>query len=377
MSAALRGSLEQASFSAVVRPLVGSHQTGLFRFTRGRVVKTVYLAEGRFTFATSTDPDDRLGETLLRKGLISYSALEESVNVLHDGKRQGTLLVENGAIRARDLIEGVREQVQEIIFSLIGWDEGEYEFVPGELPAREVILLQMSTGDLLMQGIRRVQRWSQIRAGVGSLEQQYALSPASATLLASVALLKPELDLLASLDGVSTLQEICRLSRQPDFLACRAVWGLWAAGILDRVPQDTVQPDRSEHTEPIAGMKGAAIGQEIDRFNALHRFLYELVTYELRERSAAFFERAFGRINSEYGALFDNVSVDGAGELDAIGLRRNILTRQLARYLSGFDRLLEIEADLAREVMGDKKAGIIVDGLIALKRQQLEEQASS
>ena len=58
----------------------------------------------------------------------------------------------------------------------------------------------------------------------------------------------------------------------------------------------------------------------------------------------------------EHPALFDGVAVDAAGELDPIALRRNILTHEIARYLAGLDRLLEIEADLAREVMGERKA---------------------
>ena len=367
-----RGQVEPASFPALVRALVGAGRTGVLRLTRGTLAKSVYLSEGRLIFATSNDPDDRLGEMLLRRGLISYRALEESVRALNDGKRQGTLLVENGAIRARDLIEGVRGQVQEIIYGLVGWDEGSYEFVEGKLPSREVILLHMSTPDLLLEGIRRVERWSRIRAGVGPIDQKYALSSGSGALMGAVSLHKQELDLVASLDGILTVEEVCRLSRLPDFLACRAVWGLWAAGILDRVPQDAAQPER-EQTEPHAErMTGASVGREIDNFNALHRFLYELVNYELRERAAAFFEQAFVRINTEHPALFAGVAVDGAGELDTIALRRNIVTHEIARYLTGLDRMLEIEADLAREVMGERKAGIIVDGLVALKQQQLE-----
>jgi hypothetical protein len=44
------------------------------------------------------------------------------VRAIRAGKRQGTLLVENGAIRSKDLIEGVMEQVQEIIYSLFTWE---------------------------------------------------------------------------------------------------------------------------------------------------------------------------------------------------------------------------------------------------------------
>jgi hypothetical protein len=371
----VRGELQPAAFPAVLRPLVQAGRTGVLRLTRGAVSKSVYLSEGRVIFATSSDPDDRLGEMLLRQGRISYRALEDSVHAMRDGKRQGTLLVENGAIHARDLVDGVRDQVQEIVYSLFAWDEGAFEFTEGPLASREVILLHMSTPDLLLEGVRRVDRWSRIRAGVGPLSQQYAMAAASSAVMSAVSLQKPELELVASLDGVLSVEEICRLSRLPDFQACRTIWALWAAAVLDRVPQDASQPVR-DHTEPHAErMRGASVGREIEAFNTLHRFLYELVTYELRDGAAAFFEQAFVRALTEHPALFEGVAVDGAGELDPIALRRNIVTQQIARYLTGLDRLLEIEADLARHVLGEKKGGIIVDGIVALKQQQLENRA--
>jgi uncharacterized protein DUF4388 len=370
----LRGGLDQISLPEILRPLVRAKKTGLLRVGRGKVTKTVYLLEGRLIFATSSDPDDRLGEMLLRRGRISYLALEESVRALNAGKRQGTLLVENGAIRSRDLIDGVTEQVQEIIYSLFHWDEGQFEFVEGDLPSREVIVLRMSTGDLLREGVRRVERWSRIRRGVGDLSQRYALSAESATLLPALSLEPEEVSLVATLDGVTSLEEICRGSRLPDFVVCRNLWGLWAAGIMDRVPQDT-GPDapRAEKTEPHAErMTGASVGREIDRFNQLHRFLHELVHYQLRDEATTFFERAFATVTREHAQLFEGVAVDGNGELDPIGLRRNIVTYEIARYLQGLDRLLAIESALVHELMGERKAAIIEDGLLAIKQQQLE-----
>ena len=73
--------------------------------------------------------------------------------------------------------EGVTEQVQEIVYSLFLWEDGAYEFVEGDLPSREVILLRMPTEDILMEGIRRVLRWSRIRAGAGALDQRYTPAP--------------------------------------------------------------------------------------------------------------------------------------------------------------------------------------------------------
>jgi hypothetical protein len=119
-------------------------------------------------------------------------------------------------------------------------------------------------------------------------------------------------------------------------------------------------------------MRGAAVGREIDAFNELHRFLFELVSYEMRERAPEFFESAFTRALQDEPALFEGVSVDAAGELDSFALRRNIVTGELARYLGGLDRLLTIEGELARDVLGDRKAAIIQDGLLELKERQLQ-----
>jgi len=369
---ACTGRLEKASLAGILRPLVRQGKTGLLRFTRGRMVKTVYITEGRLIFATSNDPDDRLGEMLLRRGLITYRTLEESVAAIRAGKRQGTILVESGEIRSRDLVEGVVGQVQEIIYGLFEWEEGEWQFEEGDLPSREVIVLRMSTGDLLREGIRRVGRWSRIRAGVGGLGQRYTVAGEAAALLGSLTLTHEEMNLVATLDGPTPLEEILSAARGADFGVCRAVWGLWAAGVLDRVPQDTDET-RREGTQPHAErLAGASVGREIDRFNQLHRFLFELVSYELRERATDLFEQAFLRASAEHAALFDGVAVDATGELDPIALRHNVVTREVARYLQGLDRLLDLEMSLARQMMGEKKAAIIADGLMALKQQHLE-----
>jgi hypothetical protein len=366
------GRLEEASLPEVLRVLVQQKKTGLLRLSRGTIVKSVYLSEGRLIFATSKDPDDRLGEMLLRKGLISYRALEESVRAIQAGKRQGTILVESGEIRSRDLVEGVTEQVQEIIYSLFEWEEGEWQFEEGDLPSREVIVLRMSTGDLLREGIRRVRRWSRIRAGVGGLDQCYALSAGAGPLLASLSLTPEEMALVATLDGATRLEEILSSARRSDFAVCRSVWGLWAAGVLDRYPQDTAASPR-EGTEPHAErLAGASVGREIDRFNQLHRFLFELVSFELRERATDLYEQAFVAAGNEHPALFEGVAVDASGELDPITLRHNVVTREVARYLQGLDRLLQLEMDLARAMMGERKAAIIADGILALKQQHLE-----
>jgi hypothetical protein len=205
------------------------------------------------------------------------------------------------------------------------------------------------------------------------LEQKYALSAEAPTLVAGLSLPKLEVNLVATLDGPATLEEICASTRQSDFLVCRAVWGLWAAGILDRVPEDVEGPREwvREDTKPHAERtRGASVGREIELFNELHRLLYDLVTYEMRERAPALLENALARARGELATLFEGVAMDRNGDLDAVALRRNIVSREVASYLRGLGRLLEIELGLIREGLGDRKASIIENGLRSLREEQ-------
>jgi hypothetical protein len=267
----------------------------------------------------------------------------------------------------------VTEQVQDIVYSLFRWDDGEIEFEGGDLPSREVIVLRMSTGDLLLEGVRRIEGWSRIRQGVGPLEQRYALSRDATPLLAGLSLQKHELALVAAFDGPAAVEEICAALRQSDYLTCRALVGLWSVGVLDRVPQDLDQPPPREKTEPHAERSpGASIGREVELFNELHCFLFDLVTFELRDRSSAFFLRALTRAREDFPALFDGASIDSSGRVDPVQLRQNVVGHEIAGYLRGLDHLLVIEQDMARGALGERKAAIIADGLLALKQQQLE-----
>ena len=180
---------------------------------------------------------------------------------------------------------------------------------------------------------------------------------------------------MATLDGPTTLEEICRVRAHarlrglPDGLG--AVGGgrprPGAAGPARRVP-----PRRRRRSRTRA-WRGRRSGARSSRFNQLHRMLFELVTYELRERATGFFERAFG-------------TVIGRARRPLRGGRRGRLRRARPHRAApqhrgaarsratcrGLDRLLEIEGEIAREMLGERKAAIIQDGLLALKQQQLE-----
>src|SRR5262245_62531767 len=113
------GILSSATFPALLYSILGRRDTGVLTLTGEIAEKTIYVQDGRPTFATSSDRDDRLGQVLFKTGQVSLEGLMEAVEVsVRSGKRLGTVLVEQGLIQPHELVEGVRAQVRAIIHSL-------------------------------------------------------------------------------------------------------------------------------------------------------------------------------------------------------------------------------------------------------------------
>ena len=126
---------------------------------RADVEKCVHVKEGRIIFASSTDPNDRLGDSLVRAGKITKAGLERALSLYqkHGGlKKMGAILVESGLVPPKELFSGLKIQVKDIIYSLLLWDEAEFKFEE-RLPA-DVIQLHINIQELITELIERMKR---------------------------------------------------------------------------------------------------------------------------------------------------------------------------------------------------------------------------
>ena len=230
------GVLSSATFPSLIYSILSREETGVLSLTDERAEKSIYIQQGRPIFATSSDRDDRLGQLLFRDGVVSLPDLMDSVEVsVSTGKRLGTILVERKLIKPHDLVEAVRAQVRNIITSLFLWTRGRYRYVPGALPSDEVITLKLSTGDVILEGIRRVESWGRIWEAVGDLGVQYKNTGRVERLSGEMNLSLEEWSLLAHCDGPVSLRDLCRLSTMKDFDVCRFLWAMMTLGVVARL----------------------------------------------------------------------------------------------------------------------------------------------
>ncbi len=149
-------------------------------------------------------------------------------------KRLGGILVELGYLKPKDLFWGVKYQVQEIVASLFGMTEGSYEFIPGEIPPGEVITLHMSTANLIMQGIKRIDDWTRISRGIPPMETVLRPTSDPLKLYQDVDLSSEEKTILSLFDGKRTIKDAIGQSRAGDFEALKAVYVFFSIGMLEK-----------------------------------------------------------------------------------------------------------------------------------------------
>ncbi len=67
----IEGEIFGQTMPFLIQQISKTGETGILKVMKSGFEKSVFFQEGRAIFATSTDPEDRLGELLLRKGSVS------------------------------------------------------------------------------------------------------------------------------------------------------------------------------------------------------------------------------------------------------------------------------------------------------------------
>jgi hypothetical protein len=233
------GSLAERDVADLVQELHEQRWSGSLILTHAGMARSLDFREGRLVFASSTDPDDRLGELLLRWGKISLKQYTDAGKVAGTAKRLGTILVELKSLSPEELVSTIREQTKEIICAAFQWTEGRYCLHTGADPGSHPIALRMSTPDLIMEGIHRVEAWSRIERAMGGIRARYARAEQYEGLIAQIRLSLEKPSVLTELNEEKEVEAICRDSSLPDFDVCRVLWAFRIIGAVRRVDSPT------------------------------------------------------------------------------------------------------------------------------------------
>lgn len=158
----MEGKLEKFSVPRILQAVLDENRAGCLEVTRDGVERKLYMQGGMITYASSTEPQDRMSEIFISQGKLTREEVEEA---LSQSREQGTLLgrvlLVEGRITSFDLFQGVTTQIISIVERMRSWRKGNYIFnEEGEPPSGAVLLriplsLYLGAAEKKKAGLRR------------------------------------------------------------------------------------------------------------------------------------------------------------------------------------------------------------------------------
>lgn len=251
---ALRGNLRDFSLPDVFQLVTFSRKTGVLRIVRADGANgSVWFRDGEVFFASSNWHTQPLGERLVHSQRITPQALNRALelraNEPADGRRLGQILVDEAYVTDKVLESFVQDQIQDRIFDLMRWDDGEFDFEPMPAVVEEDIGLAVSIENIVMEGSRRLEEWARIRKKIPSMDVVFKMATAPGEGTFEISLKPTEWELLLLIDGTRSVAELAEATHRTDFEVARVVYGLFSAGLLEFASDEEIERSTARRQE--------------------------------------------------------------------------------------------------------------------------------
>ncbi len=246
---AIEGQLEDVGLADICQLLAMGRKTGCLTVTDHSNFGYVYFDQGRVIYATVLNRPDRLGDVLVKRGVIAPEVLAAALTqqAKHPERRLGQILIERGELTPEELRKYVSVQIEEAAYHLFGWERGYFRFEPDQRPEEdEALLVSLNPEGLLLEAARRVDEWSLIQKKVPSMDLVFRVEKAAAVRESDVDLTPAQEAILELLDGTRTVNQVVLDSGLVEFDVAKAVYGLAQAGYASAEGRGEEKPGPAE-----------------------------------------------------------------------------------------------------------------------------------
>jgi tetratricopeptide (TPR) repeat protein len=231
---AIKGSLKEASLADVCQLLALGLKTGCLSIADKSRFGQIYFDKGRITYARIVNRRDRLGDLLVRDGLLTQDQLTAALELqrAQPDKKVGELLIARHFVNEQDLHLYIRIQIEEAIYHLFTWSRGNFFFEADERPEAD-ITVSINPDTLLLEAARRVDEWSQIEKKIPSLDLIFEID-ADRLSESDLQLTRDQRRVAGFFDGTRSVQDVVDETGVDEFDVGRALYGLIQAGYAHR-----------------------------------------------------------------------------------------------------------------------------------------------
>ena len=249
----LTGNLKTVSFSDILQLLATGKKTGILQVSTKARQKEIAFKDGSIIHASSINAsEDLLGNLLLKRGKISKVDLEKAITLRKQtGRQLGTTLVDMNLFDKEEIIECLKMQIEEIVYNLFSWQEGEFKFLENASPKRILLPIELNTMNIIMEGTRRIDEWVEIQKLLPPDDVRLRLTTSPKTKKDEVRMTLEEFRVLSLINGERTLPDIIEVSPVGEFVTCRSMYKLIIAGLVQSAGKLTPENQVVENEEEV------------------------------------------------------------------------------------------------------------------------------
>src|SRR6266852_3166378 len=270
----LAGDAASFPISDLIAFLNQSRWSGRLRVHTLAGERSIYLKDGEVKGASSEDPADRLGEVIVRLGYLSRKQVEDALGQTPSVKI-GRALVDKGLLQAHDLWKCVTQQLSDIFHSIVLCREGAFLLIDQELEEKSVQVVQVSTQNLLMDSIRKIDEMAHFRKRIPNPRVHVSKRRGSDGKLE-----KEEDRVLALVDGERTVLELGQAAKMSEFDVSKIIFRLLEGGYAQVSERGVARVSQAAPRPP------PATGPAVDRAPQTVIRIFNFIFREIRDEVA-------------------------------------------------------------------------------------------
>ena len=257
---ALKGTLRDFNVADIFQLIAQQQKSGILVISTRTTVVRVFFSRGALVRAELTERDkerDILGQMLLRGEVCTEAQLATAMDIKAKTlKRLEDILIEQEIVDKETLRDFIKLRNMETISRLFDWKDGNYEFEQTDVSYDQSLDQPVGAESILMEAFRIIDEWPSVRAVVTHYSMTFNVNGTLKQLEASAKQQKFEggekrvFKILLE-EPRRDVQKIIDLSRLGEFEACKALFALSKAGLIEPIPP--------KHGLAIGAMSGGSL----------------------------------------------------------------------------------------------------------------------
>ncbi len=210
---------------------------GADKMAPGKERARVAFKMGKLISAMLGGQDGNLVSVLNKAGKLT----DEQARIIRErakntsDKALALLLINANYVTQRDVVSSIQQHTLDVVYNLLGWDEGPFRFADNELPSSDRILVPIDLENVIIEGARRIKEIEQLTSHLPNLDMALKFPENPREKFKGIHLSVEEWRVVSFINPKNTIRQIAKANNMSEMEIRRIVYGLEQAGLVEIV----------------------------------------------------------------------------------------------------------------------------------------------